>query len=270
MRIPSWCRCFFRTADLFRRDKRRRRPLRRKSVWLAVELLESRLTPATYIPTTFSDLAITGLSDVNASGQIASQGNAITLRSAIIANNKAGGGNTISLGTGTYQLSIAPVMSGTSGSGSFHKSAYNNGTGFALNGSLDVTNALTITGAGKGQTIIDGGNLDVIFSINPFIVSTNNSANTAGFAASLSNLTLQHGNNPSDDGVNGFSAGGAIWWEGGWLNGVSQNSGSLSLDHVTVDHNTTHGGGGGLVVYNGGTVSITSSTFSNNTVTGER
>src|SRR5262249_28450827 len=109
----------------------------------------------------------------------------------------------------------------------------------------------------------------VIFSINPFIVSTNNSAKTAGFAASISNLTLQHGDNPSDDGVNGFAAGGAIWWEGGWLNGVAQKSGSLRLDHVTVDHNTTHGGGGGLVVYNGGTVSITNSTFSNNTVTGD-
>lgn len=226
-------------------------------------------TPTNYVPTTFSDLPISGLSDVDSSGHILDQGNAITLRSAIIAANAHAGADTISLGAGTYQLSIAPVMSGTFGSGDFHKAAYDNGTGFALNGSLDVTDDLTITGAGQTQTIIDGGSKDVIFSINPFIVNTNNSANTSGVAASLSNLTLQHGDNPSDDGVNGFAAGGAIWWEGGWKNGVAQNSGSLSLDHVTIDHNTTHGGGGGLVVYNGGTVSITNSTFSNNTVTGD-
>jgi hypothetical protein len=67
---------------------------------------------------------ISGLSDVDASGHILSQSNAITLRSAIIANNKAGGGGTIDLLSGTYQLSIKPAMSNTFGSGKFHKSLH--------------------------------------------------------------------------------------------------------------------------------------------------
>ena len=65
---------------------------------------------ATFTPTTTADTAISSTAVVNAAGQITDQGNAITLRSAVIAANAAtsaaGGANTIILGAGTYVLTI--------------------------------------------------------------------------------------------------------------------------------------------------------------------
>src|SRR4029077_13814030 len=99
-----------------------------------------------------------------------------------------------------------------------HKTAYDDAAGskYALNGNLDVTDALTITGVSSAATIIDGGAKDLIFTINPFNVSTGKSVNTDGFVASISHVTLRNGHNASDDGANGLAEGGAIWWDAGF------------------------------------------------------
>src|SRR5262249_13751399 len=158
--------------------------------------------------------------------------NAITLRSAIIAANAHAGADTISLNAGTYQLAIAPVLSAAFGTGHAHKTAYDDAAGskYALNGSLDVTDALSITGGGSGSTIIDGGNLDLIFTLNPFNVTNNASAKTAGIGVSMTGLTLQHGKNASDDGTNGLAEGGAIWCDAGFNAGQPSGSGTLTLN----------------------------------------
>ena len=61
---------------------------------------------ANFTPTVTTDLPISSTGAVNSSGQITNQGNAVTLRSAVIAANAAGGTNSITLGAGTYQLTI--------------------------------------------------------------------------------------------------------------------------------------------------------------------
>jgi hypothetical protein len=236
-------------------------------------------TAATITPTTFTDPPISGAGiSVNTGNGIITGGagnGLISLRSAVSATN-AHSGWTISLGVGTYQLSIAPVMSGTSGSGNFHKAAYDSGTGLNTNGSLDITAAVTISGVSAAQTIIDGGGPnaneaspthDLLMSINPYIISLDQAAAPNSFATTLSNLTLQHGDNPSDDGTLGFSAGGAVYWEAGW-NHMALGTGSLTLDSVSILHNKARGAGAGMVLWNGGTVTITNSTISNNTVNG--
>src|SRR5689334_16427420 len=206
----------------------------------AILVLLSAAAPAiaaTFVPTTFNDPPIAGAGiSVNTTTGVISGGagnGLISLRSAVQAAN-ANSGSTISLGAGTYLLTIAPVMSGTSGNGNFHKAAYDSGTGLNTNGSLDITAAVTITGVSAAQTIIDGGGPnaneaapthDLLMSINPYIISSDQSADPNGFVTTLSNLTLQHGDNPSDDGTLGYSAGGAIYWEAAWHNNTAFGTG---------------------------------------------
>jgi hypothetical protein len=233
----------------------------------------------TITPTIFSDPAVSGSNSVNTStGVIASSDSTvngkISLRSAVLAAN-ANPGSAINLGSGTYCLTIPPVMSGMSGSGNFHKAAYDSGSGLNLTGSLDITASMTISGLSQAATVIDAhgasctGLGDRVMTINPYIVNTDASVIQSNFTVTLQNLTIAHGNNPSDDGTNGYSAGGAIWWEAAWLHG-SFEVGTLDLESVTIDHNTTGfgGGAGGLVLFNGGTAIVNNSTFSNNSVTG--
>jgi uncharacterized repeat protein (TIGR01451 family) len=229
---------------------------------------------ATYTPNTLTDPDVSVSHHVNtADGHILANGtNAdtglVSLRSAIIAANANAGADVVSLGSGTYQLQIAPILNTPFGSGNAHKAAYDDATGskYAQNGSLDVTGPLTISGAGSGQTIIDGGSLDLILALNPFNVANNKSANTAGFAVTLSGLKLQHGKNASDDGTNGLAEGGAIWFDAGY-NGAPSGTGTLAMNDVTLDHNTGNISGGGIVIWDGGTITISNSTISNNTAT---
>ncbi len=227
-----------------------------------LEYLEDRLTPATFTPTTTSDLTTVGqtsleVADVNSLGQIISQGGAITLRSAIIAADTDGGSNTItfnqSVGT-TYTLTIAPAE--TNNGGITDKTNHD-----ASTGSLDITSPLTITGNGFANTIIEAGTtssngIDQIFDINPLIGGTT----ASGFAVSISGVTLQFGKNASNDqGADG--EGGAIDFDAG-----PDSAGSLTLTNDVITQNQTiNGDGGALALFDGGTVSISGTTLSSNT-----
>ncbi|HZP65163.1 MAG TPA: Ig-like domain repeat protein, partial [Rudaea sp.] len=241
--------------------------------WLCAVLGATPAAGAVFTPTIKTDPPISGSGiSVNTSTGVITGGTGngqISLRSAVQAANQ-NSGSTINLGSGTYALTIPPVMSGTVGSGNFHKAAYDNGTGLNLTGSLDIDASVTINGAGQAATIIDATGMgDRVMTINPYVVNTDLSVIQTNFTVTLQNLTVAHGNNPSDDGVNGYSAGGGIWWECAWVHG-SLEVGSLVLTSVTLDHNATaHGGGaGGVVLFNGGAVTITGSSFTNNSVTG--
>ena len=221
-----------------------------------VEALEERLTPTTYTPTTLTDFAIGSAANVNSSnGQIlAGAGTGqVTLRSAVIAANAHGGADIITfnaaVGT-TYTLTIPPLLSG--GDKVTHD---------ATTGSLDVTGALTITGNGSASTIIQAGTsssngIDQLFNINPLI----GGSPAAGFAVSITGLTLQNGKNASND-QNADGEGGAIAFDAG-----IDNAGSLTLSNDVITQNQTiNGDGGGVALFDGGTVSITNCTISNNT-----
>ncbi len=73
-------------------------------------------------------------------GACASSSGACTLRAAIQETNAHQGADTIVLPPGTYELAIPPLNQN-----------------LADVGDLDITDSLTISGAGAGSTFVDGG-----------------------------------------------------------------------------------------------------------------
>ncbi len=172
----------------------------------------------TFTVNLITDVLDADLGDGKCDTNLGTAGDQCTLRAAIQQANANAGANTIVLPGGTYVLTRA----GTSENA-------------AVNGDLDITDALTINGAGANVTILEAAGLDRGFEIRSPAVAV------------LKGLAIQ-GGNP------GNSAGG----------GILVNSGSsLELDAVTVQNNLvgTAGGGG---IYNQGTLTVSSSSVINN------
>lgn len=150
-------------------------------------------------------------------GVCATAGNVCTLRAAIQEANAFGGNDTIILPSGTYTLTIFQLNE-------------DNATG----GDLDITGNLTIKGAGKNTTIINGNSIDRIFHI----IGTS--------TVSISNLTIRNGN------TNITAPGGGIYNE----------DGSLTIHNCNLIQNIGLAIGG--AIRSGGILSVTDSTFSNN------
>src|SRR5262249_36551513 len=107
-----------------------------------LERLEGRVVPSTFrVDTTLDTGAVKPRTGRDAAGHI-------SLRSAIMAADARGGNNTIRLPSGTYLLTIAGANEDASATGD-----------------LDVTGNLTIKGAGAGNTVIDGNNLDRVIEV---------------------------------------------------------------------------------------------------------
>jgi hypothetical protein len=200
-----------------------------------------------YVPDILTDPVIANEADVDFStGEImAGSGSGhISLRSAVIAANNNSGADTITLGAGTYHLTIAGNVT-TAGSGEGF-------TGDPLIGDLDIKDSdTTITGNGIGATTISqetpsGGSFDRIIEVNPDL--------TAGFNFTISDLTLNGGVTP--DGGGAILAG-------------SQNN-AVTVLRVNFNHNTASGdgsAGGAIWFLGGGTLTVSESVFSNNTTT---
>ena len=77
-----------------------------------------------------------------------------TLRAAIQEANAHAGADTIMVPAGTYLLTIA-----------------GQGEDIAATGDLDITDDVTITGAGADNTILDGNGIDRIFDISASTVA---------------------------------------------------------------------------------------------------
>jgi CSLREA domain-containing protein len=88
----------------------------------------------------------------------------------------------------------------------------------AATGDLDITESVTIRGAGADKTFINGGRLDRVFDVNP--------ARTAGVTVEMRALTVQ-------DGSSG-------------LGGGIQNAAALTLNGVAISDNTATADGGGI------------------------
>ena len=147
-----------------------------------------------------------------------------SLREAIIAANALAGPDTITLPADTYTLTIV----GT-------------GENAAADGDLDVTDDLTITGAGAATTIIDGNGgvtNERVFHIDPAV---------AGITADISGVTVRNGKSAT-------------------FGGGIRNTGDLTLNNVTVSGNTATIYGGGIS--NIGSLALTDSTVSGNTIIG--
>lgn len=146
-----------------------------------------------------------------------------SLREAIISANAAPGTDVITLPAGTYILSIP-------GTDEYE----------AATGDLDISDDLTINGAGSSTTIIDGGGLDRIFSPNNYLQSN--------ASVAFQDVTIQ----------NGFA------YSGG---GIAILSGTdVRLDRVVFKDNTSISGAG--AIFNVGTLSVRNCTFSGNKATG--
>jgi len=156
-----------------------------------------------------------------------------TLRAAVMEANASISADTITLPAGTYTISIANSAGDENG---------------ALTGDLDITDDLTINGAGAAATIIDGGGLDRLLHINP-------NGSTTALSVSLADLTIQNGSVGSSAS---FINGGGIF-DGSF-------SDTLSLGNCTITGNSSSSEGGGIFSY--GTLNVTGGTITGNTATG--
>lgn len=193
---------------------------------LLLTLTTTPLWAATYNPTNFADLKRGSCDAADC-----------TLREAIIAANANPGTDTINLIEGTYTLTLD-----------------GNNEALAASGDLDITESVTLVGAGEATTLISGaagGDQldDRIFHIHPV-----NAADKTTISVTLQALTVEKG---LVDAGNG----GAI---------LNESPGSLTLTDVTLrDNGTTNLGlitdqGLGGAIYNQGTLVISGGTIKNN------
>jgi hypothetical protein len=167
--------------------------------------------------------------------------NDCSLRGAIIAANAAPGADTIVLPAGTYGLAI--------------KGAAEN---MAATGDLDVTDDLTLQGAGAATTIIDGSQLGDINNPSDRILQVD-PAGSGTLQVVISGVTLR---NATTELIPSISSVGA-----GLLNGDTRTSGSpvgsaVMLMDVVVQGNYSPTGGGGIGNY--GAMTIVASVIAGN------
>ena len=151
-----------------------------------------------------------------------------TLRAAIEETNDLPGNDVILLQSGVYALSIAGINENAS-----------------FSGDLDLTDSLTIIGAGPDETTIDGDGLDRIFDL----VSPNTTV-------SISGVTIRNGNLPVDSAME-HKGGGGI-----------RNFANLALSNTVITNNQVQGteredAGGGIL--NLGICYLTQSSLHHNT-----
>ncbi len=169
-----------------------------------------------------------------------------TLRAAIQQANAFARLDTIVLGANTYTLSLT----GTDDD--------------AALGDLDITQDVTISGAGAITTIIDGGDIDRIFHVAP----------SGGVTVMISDLTIRNGNSSGLAG-GGIRNGGTLDLQDIALSSnVSANDGgailnlvTLTITNSTINGNTASGNGGGI--FNSGNLTLRNSTVTSNTATDE-
>lgn len=131
----------------------------------------------------------------------------------------------------------------------------------AVAGDYDITDSVSIVGAGANNTIFDGNDFDRLLQVMPGarvtisgVTIRNGTAANGGGILNSGNLTL------IDCVVEGNVATGQATSIGG---GIANNFGSLTLNRVTLRGNSTTLHGGGLY-NNSGVVTITDSTISGN------
>jgi uncharacterized repeat protein (TIGR01451 family) len=158
----------------------------------------------------------------------------------------AAGADTISVPAGTYALSIPGTAENA-----------------AATGDLDITDSLTLTGAGAATTVIDAGGIDRVFDIigvNPVTISAvtirNGNAGTdfeggGGVLLTSRGVTTAYTVTLSDCVISGNTA-----VNGGGITNDDTVNNSLVLVRTTVSDNTASTDGAGIV-FAPGTGSLT-------------
>lgn len=124
---------------------------------------------------------------------------------------------------------------------------------------IEIKESMTITGAGKSNTIIDALGKGIIFIIKQ------------GVTVNIKNLTLKNGKASDGGAINNkgtlnitncdLTANTATSTTLG--GGAIYNTGTLTITGSTLSQNRAYGGGG--AIYNAGTLTVTSSTMNQNT-----
>ena len=175
-----------------------------------------------------------------------------TLRAAIQEANAHAGPDTVSVPAGTFLLTRT---------GTFESNA--------ATGDLDLRDTITIAGAGRDLTVVDGNLTDRVFDVFPAV-------SNSPMTATLSGLTLRRGSGVSSGcgmDVNGSQTrvflsqvdirNGACLNSFGYGGIYFSNAYLLSLDDVVIDNNSGYYGGG--IFANGGRVVLSGTLISNNT-----
>lgn len=178
--------------------------------------------------------------------------NVCTLRAAIQEADATIGDDTITVPTGIYLLTIP-----------------GGNEAWAASGDLNITDNLTITGAGAAQTIIDGNGLDRVFdqsyahffTISGVTIRNGNALNNAGYTLEIVGGGIRNwgvGITTVNDSV--ISGNKAV--DGGGVYNIS--NGIVVLNRTTVSGNTANTNGGGICNFTFGTTRINDSTIENN------
>jgi hypothetical protein len=220
-------------------------------------------------PLPFASITVDRTDDAAVASACTAAANDCSLRGAVAFAN-LNPGTTINVPAGTYQLNIAGTGEGFTGNNSI--------------GDLDVRgNNTIITGAGAATTVIQQTQPnDRVLEVNPDLL--------ANFNFDISGVTITGGKETTAVGgggiisgaidntmsvtncvISGNSATGVGTFGGG---GISHAGGSLTITGTTFSNNSTSGSGGGLGYTAGdplirtpsiGTLSVSGSTFSGNT-----
>lgn len=228
----------FRPTRSQRRRKHRHQP---QAAAHHSEKLQSRTLLTTFMISSTAD----SFDDVFGDGIAANDDGVDSLRAAIQETNARAGADTIYLTSGTFTLSFDGFDDDN-----------------AIVGDLDITDDLTIIGAGAENTIIDGAGIDRIFDI------------FAGADVSISGVTIRNGAASNGAGLRNFgtltlkdsvvennTASGEFDSVGGGI--ANAEGANLTLDHVIVRNNSSEIHGGGLYSTDS-TATIVDSTFENN------
>jgi hypothetical protein len=236
-----------------------------------MELLEDRAVPAVLNVTTSLDV-------------IDPNDGMLSLREAVIQANASNGADTIVLPAGTYRLTRAGANED-----------------LATTGDLDITDSLTIAGAGAESTIIDGSGLDRVFqalgaksvALSGMTIQGGVADDGGGILASDSFLTIDHctisGNSSQISPSSNQSFGSGISVHGGTLTvsdstisgnssvsaygilggggGIRAFDASVTIDHSTISGNSAYAFGGGIFAELG-TLSVKGSTIFGNSLSG--
>ncbi len=158
--------------------------------------------PKTYVVDSTADRADTDIGN----GVCRDDAGRCTLRAAIMQANFHAGPDTIRVPAGTFRLTRP------------------GDDDMAVLGDLDITDGVTIKGAGSGRTIVDGNGSvthDRVFQVLAGAMNT-----------TFSRLAIRHGRK----NAGAFDEGGGLLWQGG--------GGRLALNDVVVEDNRASYGGG--------------------------
>jgi uncharacterized repeat protein (TIGR01451 family)/CSLREA domain-containing protein len=218
--------------------------MRQRRFWIAVLMLLAIILSMMPAPvaqaqgTTITvNTTVDGLNDGDGQCSLREAIQAANTDSVVDACTTGSGDDTIILPAGTYTLTLAGA-----------------GEDSNATGDLDITDDLTINGAGADSTTFDGNRLDRVLHVH------------SGVAIEINGVKITNGKTPN----------GGFYSDGGPGGGI-YNNGMLTITNSTLSSNTTgHGGDAGLIgwggdggagggIYNSGTLTITNSTLSSNT-----